>query len=93
MFVVRVVADEKTDYKAFSQKSGAVSRFDQGWRQTDDGEFRSIAIFEVVDVEDPRVAVDAVKSALPSVRLLALKEPWSLEVERRTGLAKLDLEL
>lgn len=62
MFVVRIIVDdEKKDFKAFVRKEDAQRRYARAWRQTNDGDFRSTAIFEVIGVDDARQAVDAVK--------------------------------
>ena len=81
----------ETDFKAFSRLSDAEARFRRGWLQTDSGEFDSIAIFEVLKTENAREAAEAVKRADAGyVRLLRLKEPAKVELDK--ALSKINLD-
>lgn len=84
VFVVRIIADpERPDYRAFEGLLGARERFEQGWHQTNDGEFDSIAIFEVLDVTDPRAAIRAVEAGDQAlVRLVDFRESRDIRIER-----------
>jgi hypothetical protein len=62
MYVVRIIVDDdQSDFKVFDRLETAKERFDAGWLQTEDGEFNTIAIFDVTDVNGPAEAVAAVK--------------------------------
>ena len=94
MFVVRItVDDEKSDYKAFEGLQAANDRFKAAWLKTHDGEFRSVALYEVGNTSDVRAAIDAVKSKASSIRLLDLKEPESIEFAKFASKINLDLDI
>lgn len=62
MYVVRIIVnDDQSDFKVFDRLKSAKERFEAGWLQTEEGEFDSIAIFDVTDVNGPAEAVAAVK--------------------------------
>jgi hypothetical protein len=83
MYVVRIIPDiGEPDVKAFERLHDAQTRFYQGWEQADEGEFLSIAIFEVPDVKDTRAACEAVLRKNASLRLLELKEPFGKDMDR-----------
>lgn len=90
--MVRIITEgqEKTDYKVFEHKNDAMERFDAGWLRTADGEFESIAVFQVTGTRSAPEAVQAVKSADQSrVTLLELKESFEKWAKR----VHLDLDI
>ncbi len=94
--MVRIITEgqEKTDYKVFEHKSAAMERFHAGWLRTDDGEFESIAVFQVTGTRYALEAVEAVKSADQSkVTLLELKESRDKELSKWAKSMNLDLKL
>ena len=93
MYVVRIIPDigDGMDTKAFERLPDAMNRFQQGWAQTDEGEFRSIAVFDVPGVMDVRAACDAVRRADASIRLVEIKESYDAEIKKL--LPKLDFDL
>lgn len=92
MFVVRIIVDgHPTDFKAFERLKDAKARFDLGWHQTDDGEFDSIAVFEIPGATGANEAVAAVRSGAKTIQLLHLKEKRQTEIKRLAD--KLDFEI
>ena len=93
MFVVRIVADaDRLDFKVFDRLDGAQQRFDHGCQQTHEGEFDSIAIFEVSDATTPRDAVQAVKRGdKERVRLISLNESPEVRLARLAPKIRIEL--
>jgi hypothetical protein len=93
MYVVRIIIDDdRSDFKVFERLENAKERFDAGWLQTEDGEFDSIAIFDVADVSGPAEAVAAVKRGdKQHVQLREFHE--SSDIRLKKLLPKLRIEL
>lgn len=93
MFVVRIIADaDRSDFKVFDHLDGAQQRFDQGWLQTHEGEFDSIAIFEVSGATSPSDAVHAVKQGdKDRARLVNLHESSDIRLARLAPKIRIEL--
>ncbi len=89
MYVVRIIDNNgKVDFKVYFKRDDAMQRYNQAWRQTDDGNFLSTAVFEVHQTDDVRTAIELVKSGEKSqVELLEIKLPVDIEI------MKLDLDI
>ena len=93
MYVVRIIVGGGiSDFKVFDRLPHAKERFDAGWLQTEDGEFDSIAIFDVLNARDPADAVDAVKCGdKERIQLREFHESSDIRLKRL--LPKLRIEL
>ena len=82
MYVVRLTPlDGEPDFKAFVRKPDAVKRFDAGRHMVWDNRLDSAALFEVPDVSDPRIAVQAIKDGKAD-KVVILDKDWKAEVEK-----------
>jgi len=93
MYVVRIMVDGSAiDHKAFSSLASARERFVRGWIQTHNGEFDSMAIFEVPGTDDVRKAVQAVKDGdKDMVRLIDLQESQDIWIAKIAPTLEIDL--
>lgn len=84
MYGVRIIIDgEIADIKVFEALPHAQARFRQGWAQAYDGEFDSIAVFNVLGVESVHDAAAAIKSGDKNlVELLDIQESKDILISR-----------
>lgn len=84
MFGVRIMSDgEVAAVKMFETLSAAQELFRQGWAQTYDGYFDSIAIFDVVDTSDVREADAAIRNGdKDRIVLVELQESQDISIAK-----------
>ncbi len=82
MYVVRLTfPDGEADFKAFVRRPDAVKRFKVGSHMVWDDHLEGAALFEVLDVSDPRTAVQAIKAG-EAVRVIILDTDTKAEVKK-----------
>jgi hypothetical protein len=84
MYGVRIIVDgEIADLKVFDALPGAQERFRLGWAQAYDGEFDSIAIFNVPEAQGVREAAEAIRSGdKQRIELIDIQESQAIMLSR-----------
>ena len=82
MYVVRIDDAGVHDFKAFSTLPRAKSGFNQALREVYEGAYQRIALYEVSEFDDPKLAIEAVRDAAVGIRLLKMDESESARLDR-----------
>jgi hypothetical protein len=82
VIVVRTDDAGETDFKAFATREGASAHFYQEFVEVMDGAYQRVAAYDVPEATDAKAAIDAVRNADSSIRLLRIEESDATRLER-----------
>ena len=82
MIVVRTDDAGEADYKVFATRKSASAHFRQELLEVFEGAFQRVAAYDVPEAKSEQDAINAVKDADLSIRLLRVEESEAIRRER-----------
>jgi hypothetical protein len=82
MIVVRTDDAGEADFKVFATRKSASVHFRREFLEFLEGAYQRVAAYEVPEAKNEQAAIDAVKAADPSIRLLRVEESAATRMER-----------